>query len=187
MIQVNLLPEEFRRPDRTPMPLFLTVVFGIISVAILGMWLFALSSSLQNLEEANEQLQGQKATWSQRATVVDKLNREISTQKKRQNTIIGISLSKIMWSQKLIQLSRILDNDFEDFWIRNMTMTQTAKGGTLVLTSLCQGEDFARVSDFRNRLKNNPNFWYHFKAIRAPVIRRQGNKLSFNLTLLLRG
>lgn len=199
MIQINLLPEEYRRADATPLPMFLTIIVGVITVGFLLAWWLILSHSLRNVQIKNDELISLRDKWKKEAEEVDRISKEIQAFEKRQETIINISKSKIMWSQKLKQVSEVF-NQYKDFWVDSVTMTSSnpAAAGSLSLGAFCQGASYAKVAEFRETLRGNRTFWYHFSEIKNERIKllpaekktaRSGGapeRLSFTLSLVLR-
>jgi hypothetical protein len=100
---------------------------------------------------------------------VIKLEKEIETAKKRQETIIEISQSKIIWSQKLIQFGKIMA-EYPDFWIDRLNLQRGDKG-RLSLNFYALGSDLRKAAAFRERVISDTNFWYHFEKFDAPSIR----------------
>src|SRR4051794_30551221 len=116
MIEINLLPQEYRVQERTPLGLFLTIVVGICTVGAIGVYEINLKKELAAKELEKGRLQQEKERTDKEKENVIKLEKEIDIAKKRQETIIEISQSKIIWSQKLIQFGKIMQ-EYPDFWI----------------------------------------------------------------------
>jgi Tfp pilus assembly protein PilN len=170
MIEINLLPSEYRVQERTPLGLFLTIVVGICAVGGIGVYELNLRNDLQRLKQRNDDLTKEAAAKKIEKEKVDKLRAEIATAEKRQNTIIEISQSKIVWSQKLIQFSKIMQ-DYPDFWIDRLNLQKAGAGsGTLTLNFYAVGNDLKKVAGFEERIKNDTNFWYHFERFNAPRV-----------------
>ncbi len=169
MIEINLLPEDFRPLERTPRGLFLTIVIGLLVVLGIGAFDMRARTDLRQAEQEKERLAQEKARWEGQKKEVDRLKKEIEVAQKRQMTIIGIAESKIMWSQKLCQLGRIL-SEYPLFWIDRLTMDR-ATG--LTTTFYVVTDDFTKVAEFREAIQNDTDFWYHFKAFEPPI----GNKM----------
>lgn len=191
MIEVNLLPPEFRPPEKTPLPLFITVVLGITLVGAIFIYEINLKSQLTKLQEDNRALTAEKAKLDAKKGEVDGLNREIATLKARQDMIIAISQSKIMWSQKLMQLATIMGG-FQEFWLSRMTLTRSQKSGTLDLAVSAGGKDLREVARFQDAIKDDPNFYYHFERLESSEVQIspakdavQKFKMDFNVKLPL--
>src|SRR5687767_986405 len=125
MIEINLLPQEYRPRDSTNVPLLLTILGGIVVVCGLFFTWMKLQSEVRELENGNRELAKKVADLEREAKNIDKLNEEIARQKSRQETIIEISQSKVMWSQKLEQFSDIM-RGYRNFWITSLTLSKAA-------------------------------------------------------------
>ncbi|MDC3378916.1 hypothetical protein OAX78_01360 [Planctomycetota bacterium] len=164
MIEVNLLPPEYRPREKTPLPLFVTVVLGITLVGAIFIYEINLNSKLAQLTDREAQLVSDTAEVQVQVDKVKELDAEIKTLEVRQKSIISISQSKIMWSLKLVQLSRIM-NEFQSFWIQNLSLTKARGGGQLQMQVNATGNDMREVARFRDALQQDPNFFYHFQRL----------------------
>jgi hypothetical protein len=169
MIEINLLPQEYRVQERTPLGLFLTIVVGICTVGAIGVYEINLKKELAAKELQKTELLREKAETDTKKEEVVKLEKEIETAKKRQETIIEISQSKIIWSQKLIQFGKIMA-EYPDFWIERLTLARGERG-RLNMNFYALGNDFRKAAAFRERVINDTNFWYHFEKFDSPSIR----------------
>ena len=173
LIEINLLPAEFRRREKTNLPLILSIACGLTVVG--GIALFGVSKNrdLAALESKLAQKSEDEKVLSAEAKEIDELKKDISQQRSRQDTIIAISESKIMWSLKLSQLARIMSEPkFADFWISNLRVTNRGKTGRgeLSMSVSALGNDYNKVSEFREAIKNDPNFFYHFQSLESATI-----------------
>jgi hypothetical protein len=191
MIEINLLPEEYRRPDGTPIPMVLTIVIGVIVVGSLGAASLKLLSARQNFRSIRDDKIQLRDSWRVKAQEIDKIVKDINKYKKRQQTIINISFSKIMWSQKLFQLTQIFSK-YKDFWVQTISMSQSGLSGRLTLNCFALGEYASTVTRFRTYLRRDYAFFYHFKTATSPIItvipgsEDDPVKMSFSMTLELR-
>jgi Tfp pilus assembly protein PilN len=169
MIEINLLPQEYRVQERTPLGLFLTIVVGICTVGAIGVYEINLKKELAQKELDNAKLKQDKVDWDKKKADVQALEKEIETAKKRQETIIEISQSKIIWSQKLIQFGKIMQ-EYPDFWIDRLQLQRTDKG-RLTMNFYALGSKLDRIAEFQSRVINDTNFFYHFERFEAPTKR----------------
>ncbi len=173
MIEVNLLPPEYRPRESTNVSLMVTLVGGLAVLGGLVLWLLSLNSELDQLKLQNESLTRKRDDLKVLEANVDKLKEEIARQKARQETIIEISQSKIMWSQKLEQLANILGTSgYEKFWVSTLSLTKQAKGSTFTLKFSGIGNSLSDVAALRDTMKNDANFFYHFSELQNPSVRR---------------
>jgi Tfp pilus assembly protein PilN len=173
MIEVNLLPPEYRPRESTNVSLMVTLIGGLAVLGGLVLWWLSLNSKLDELTLANETLTRKRDDLKVEEAKVDKLKEEIARQKARQETIIEISQSKIMWSQKLEQLANILaQSGYEKFWVSNMSLAKSSKGATFTLKFSGIGNSLSDVASLRDTMKNDANFFYHFSELRNLNVKR---------------
>ncbi|MCO5170757.1 MAG: hypothetical protein M9894_30890 [Planctomycetes bacterium] len=175
MIEINLLPQEYRPRDSTNVPLMLTALGGIVLVCGLMFYLVSVQNELRDLEHAVDDLTKKKADLELQAKKVDALKEEIERQKSRQETIIEISQSKVMWSQKLEQFARVMGSH-RNFWVNQLNLTKTAAGGsggsTFSMRVSGLHYDLNEVAKLRDALQNDQNFFYHFTELQSYSVSR---------------
>jgi Tfp pilus assembly protein PilN len=167
LIEINLLPLEYRVQERTPLGLFLTIIAGICVVGAIGVYELDLRKKLSNAQADNERLTKERDTWKAEKEKVDALRERIKKAELRQNTIIEISQSKIAWAQKLAQFGAIM-KDYPKFWIERLNLARSGTGGTLTLNFYAVGDNLRDIATFRERVIQDTNFWYHFDKFDSP-------------------
>jgi len=170
MIEINLLPQEYRVQERTPLGLFLTIIVGICTVGAIGVYEINLKKELAAKQLENQRLHAEADRTDKEKEAVVKLEREIDVARKRQETIIEISQSKIIWSQKLIQFGKIMA-EYPDFWIDRLSLQRGGDKAKLTLNFYALGNDLRKEANFQDRIINDTNFWYHFDKFEAPTVR----------------
>jgi Tfp pilus assembly protein PilN len=194
MIEINLLPGEYRPREKTNVPLMVTVAVGMLVVGFIIMWGIGLNRELGALTTEHSDLQKAKTSLEDDVKKVKALKSKIARQKARQDTIIQISQSKVMWSLKLQQLAQIMEK-FPNFWVKNMTLTKSRSNADLKLQLSATGSNLREVARFRDALKGDPNFAYHFgelegyqvNIINLPPSLNFSEKMDLALTLPLKG
>jgi Tfp pilus assembly protein PilN len=161
MIEINLLPPEFRVPDRTPIGMFLAIIVGICVVGGIGVYELNLSSELTQKERLNGELTTKREQAKAEKEKVDKLRVELTKAKKRQGAIVEISQSKILWSQKLTQFGQIMAQ-YPNVWINRLSFNPGGQGGGTLSLGFFLAGDYKDVGAFRERLLADVKFWYHF-------------------------
>jgi Tfp pilus assembly protein PilN len=166
MIEINLLPGEYRPREKTNVPLMLTVAVGMLVVGFIIMWGIQLNRELGAEITLNAELTTEKTALEDDVKKVKALKNKIARQKARQDTIIQISQSKVMWSLKLQQLAQIMEK-FPNFWVKTMTLSKSRGGADLKLQLSATGSNLREVARFRDALKADPNFAYHFGELQG--------------------
>jgi hypothetical protein len=186
MIEINLLPPEYRAPEGTNLPLIAALAIGVLVVGFTGLYGMNLSNELAQVESDLEKRLEDRPALEELAKKVDNHKADIGRQTSRQDTIIKISQSKVMWSLKLDQFARIM-NRFSTFWVTNMQLTQRSSrssgvSGQLNLQLSATGRDLNDVSRFRDALKHDTNFAYHFQNLPSPQVQIQSLSGYVNAT-----
>jgi hypothetical protein len=113
MININLLPHEFRPIKRTPLPYLLSGAIASITVVAIGV--VSLINST-DVKAANRRLADNKTALAQLKPIVEEYN-SISEKKlklaEQVNTINEIVSDRILWSRQLFNLNRLAT---ENMW-----------------------------------------------------------------------
>lgn len=168
MIEINLLPPQYRSVERTPLPVFLSLIGGLALIGAAFVGLLLMMKAVQRAEEAKSQITAERDKKKKLAEEVDQLERDIAEAKGRVDTVLGIADSKIFWGIKLDQLMRILPEGV--IWIDSLSIVQRPTGGELRLECNAKGVDLQRFTGWKQTLRQDTNFFYHFDGISAPVI-----------------
>jgi len=193
MIEINLLPSEYRPRDSTNLPLIGTLAVGIFAVGAIIIYGMQLNGELNRAKQRNETLTADRNAVKKRADEVDRKQREIDAAKIRQQTIIEISQSKVMWSLKIVQFAQIMEQ-FDDFWISDLSVSGKGNSGELQMNVYAMGSDLKRVAAWRERVKTDPNFFYHFGDLESDTVRissltgyeNAANQMTFRVSLPLK-
>jgi Tfp pilus assembly protein PilN len=179
MIEINLLPPEYRPRETTNIPLIATILGGVVVVCGLFFYWMSVNGQVAELTRKNADLAKQKTDLEAEAKKIDTLREEIERQKSRQETIIEISQSKVMWSQKLEQLAQILgQQEFKNrFWITSLTLVKAGgrAGATSTLAMKVSGigYDMREVAKLRDAIQQDQNFFYHFVKLESFTVNRK--------------
>ena len=157
MIEVNLLPQELRRVEHTPLPRFLTIIVGTTFVSIL----IALGAifhlrRLPDVARMDAALNQEVTTSTQSEKEHDLLLGQMEEVKQRKRAIAEIWRARIIWSQKLQQLGQMMP---KFIGLSKLTIEEAKRsgrdnevGGYLSLASVCAGADVDRLAMFRRIL-----------------------------------
>jgi hypothetical protein len=155
MIRINLLPESYRRAERTSPKVFAAALAGVIlvcsSVGWFGMVYFGdLARKTQEHKEVTERLAGVE----ERAKLFDDLTAEERDFSRRANTIKDIAKGRLLWTRIMDELITIVTNegnyDRHVAWFSNMNVRGSRdgrKGPAVSLPGKVQGKDMDKVSN----------------------------------------
>ena len=193
MIEVNLLPAEFRRVEHTPLPRFLVIILG--TAAVMATTAFGVIVNLRNVPdlEARQATHVRDIGASQpQAAVWDKLQDEIADAKERKQAIAEVWRTRILWSEKLSQLAQMAPNfiGFQEIKVdeprASGSRNEAETGGMLTLESLCAGANLDRVADFRRIVEgqirltsaSDPRVGQHFFSSFTEVLPTETTKVD---------
>jgi Tfp pilus assembly protein PilN len=202
MIRVNLLPQEYRKAEATPLKQFFATIGAVVVAAVA--WAVAgyvhygvLGPARQDLETLKEEVKGQEPQVKLSKNLEGWLG-EYRTQFEK---IDKVAESRVVASRKLDEIWEIVVSPKVpgryEVWLKNLawkTNPGGAKsGGDIVFACVSAGTQIARLSDFHEDLKTS-DFFKEFDDITYPygnredlgVGREPKEGWSFNFTLNLR-
>jgi len=177
MIEVNLLPLELRKAERTPLPRLMTIMGGTALICVLGVFLM---SRLQVINKTKKKLRDEKAKQPQLQKEADEV-KELKKKREefylRQKTIIREFNNRITWGEKLWHLNMIVnDADFKNLWISELYIeSKTRRSGRrqsrenlLKIVGFAFDDDLtetiAKINSFSRTLRKNEDFFKDFKS-----------------------
>ena len=109
MIQINLLPPEYRPRTGTPVARFVAILFGVVMVAsATGAYAYTHFIELKNVKEVRDvKAEEAKSKEAQRDRSLA-LQKEIDLYQKRRTAIQTINRERTLWSRKLDQFYDIV-------------------------------------------------------------------------------
>jgi len=187
MIEINLLPPQYRTVERTPLPVFLGLIAALVVLAGAGGFYMKLYNDGRKLKEKRDQLTSIRDSKAKEVEEIKRIEKEIAESQGRIDTVLGIAESKIYWAQKLDQFTKILPSYA---WIESLSYD----GSALKLAFKARGTSWQRYTELRQRLRNDTNFVYHFDSIPLVPISivppgpayLEPFVLSFNMSLPIR-
>jgi cell division protein FtsB len=109
MIQINLLPPEYRPRTGTPVVRFVAIVVGVVLIAsATGAWFYTHFIQLSNVLEIRDVLTEEATTKDQQKQRSLALQSEIDLYEKRRTAIQTVNRSRTLWSRKLDQFYDII-------------------------------------------------------------------------------
>jgi len=138
MIEINLLPEELREIDHTPYPRLVAILVGL--VAFLGLFYFAFAE-YQQIGFLNQEIKGLKelnAKDKNKVDQVEALKKSLANNQKREELVLQIVRSKMVWARKLDQFNEMVSN-YKDLWFDGVTIDAKTRAYTVTNTMKTKG------------------------------------------------
>ncbi|MFH1023576.1 MAG: hypothetical protein V1809_09330 [Planctomycetota bacterium] len=196
MIRINLLPVELRHVERTPLPVFISLVAGVIlscvATVAFAVGVVKLGDKRNELESVKRELENQKLI----AAKVDELERKMRQSVQWRSTFQEIKGRRIEWAPHFDEICDICPGHT---WLTGIKINREvvdAKGkltqaGTVVLNCYSLDPREEVLADLMRRIQNHPKFFRDFASIDDPEWERVYQKeirewaLKFNLNLTL--
>lgn len=175
MIRINLLPQEYRRNERTSPKVFAATILGVILVCSAFGWFgFVYLGELGNMEVEEAAVSEDLANKNKQASYHDALATEKKEYEKRSGTIQSIAKSRVLWTKIVDQLVDVVNNDGDVdrhlAWFKTLNVASgdgKKKGPSVSMPGWVQGKDIKKVADFHEDFENNP-FYTNVSIKSAP-------------------
>lgn len=162
MLNVNLLPEDRRQRERTPLPRFIVLLVGVAiitsEIAVCGYGYM----QWQTLLQEQEQLQSRKKNLQPKVDTFNELQQDINQLEQRQEILEEIRpeglKEKYQWSYAIDQLFTVIDES-PGVWIEDLSGQMEQGGGrgasaSLTLSFSTKGAPpFSRLTNFQQQMK----------------------------------
>ncbi len=176
MIQINLLPDEFRRSQRTSAAtlsvILIATFFGFGSLSVTGyLYLNVRAEAHSRVSILKEQLDN----MTPQVRYAESLDSEKGEFEKRNKTIQEIAKSRTLWSEKLDRFAEIVNRDVmsprHQVWFDGIDIEcgLEAKDPHMDLDGFSAGEEFKLVSNFHEDLSRDAVFAKGFTEFTAPT------------------
>lgn len=192
MIEINLLPPQYRAVERTPLPVFLGLLAGIALIGGAVVLMLMTVRESQQLKETKESAQVRLDAAITASQEFDALQKKINGAQGRIDTVLNIGESRMPWSIKLEQFVQIMP---QDVWIDGLDFARRPDGsGDMRFKVNARGTALKTVTEFKHTLRSSTNFYYHFDRInvREVIVKKSPpgyadpEYLSFEMVLPLR-
>lgn len=165
MLQINLIPLERRRKERTPLPRFIVIIAAVIVVLGLLIWDV---KTLLDTNKAEALLAEKNKEWSElQKTLTDAPLRQKRVELLREwkTAADKITDSRPFKWWHAVDILWDIFNEFPTVWITNFQTSDKGPTGKTQLpieammkfNCLSFGETTKTMTDFRRRLKNTPD------------------------------
>tara|TARA_R110002126_G_scaffold11114_3_gene50420 strand:+ start:15940 stop:16611 length:672 start_codon:yes stop_codon:yes gene_type:complete len=130
MIQINLLPDEYRKSARTPLKFVAAIAAATaINGSLVAVWTWMVFGVAAKLETEQTQLQMEMDGLTPQVAYHDALDEEITIFATREETLVTINKNRVLWTEKLDQLLDVVNsgNQVDHFiWFDDLSVKQEA-------------------------------------------------------------
>jgi hypothetical protein len=131
MILINLLPPELRKRQSGVSPMFLSVVAGGGTCALLLLlWVYIIWLRIPNADRLIEAKTEELRVKTEEAEQVLKLERQIAEAKDRYEQIVGMMTRKVYWARTIDEFATLLNGPFTipnfDVRCQDLTISESA-------------------------------------------------------------
>jgi len=165
MIRINLLPEEYRRSNRTPIKLMLgisaAVAVNTILISVLGWLAFGVA---KKIDSEMTTLQVEMDGLTPQVAYHRALEIEGKEYESRERTLSSITKSRIVWTRKLDELIDVINRGDEGqrhlVWMDDLSVAQSTSPrndnyGSLRASGHSGSDKFAQVANFLEDLETS--------------------------------
>ncbi len=162
MLEINLVPEEYKRTERTPLPRFVTIIVGVVLVAVgLVAVFFVKLAWLDAATATNSALEQRVASLAEDAKRYDELVNDITQLEKRRQVISDLWQKRVIWSRKLDELIDLVP---AYVWVSDLNLVEPTRtsarraaragasgaenAGKLTMDVVTDSADWRRIADF---------------------------------------
>ena len=165
MIRINLLPPEYRKKNRTPLKLMLTVSAGVAVNGVMIAWYAWLAFGVSaEIESERSVLQTELDGLTPQVSYHKALDGEQRRYAAREQTLGAITASRISWTRKVDELITIINSGGEGqrhfVWLDDLSVQQVAdsrakNAGSLKSSGHSGSDNFAQVANFLDDVENS--------------------------------
>jgi Tfp pilus assembly protein PilN len=112
MIEINLLPQEMRQPEGTPLPRLLTIIGGVVLAVVGG--LFGAQYYVVKIPQLRIQISDHERVKAQKGNVRERvaaLQRDLSKIQEKVNSMQTLEDSRIRWARVLDRIRKAVPED----------------------------------------------------------------------------
>jgi Tfp pilus assembly protein PilN len=180
MIRVNLLPQEYRKAESTPLKQFFATVGAVVVVALAVVALaFIHLGKLGPKEQDLKNIQDEVTTQAAKVKDSKELAAWLQEYKTQYEKIDKVAMTRVLWSRKIDQVWEVVVNpnpsNKYEVWLKNLSgkVVDTSKtGGEVAFSGASAGPQVYRLSDFHESVTQS-DFYKDFQAITYPAGNRE--------------
>jgi hypothetical protein len=185
VIQINLLPAEYRKSESTPIARFIAIVVGAILVTGgLVAYGFVHYSTLKGARELREATEADYVNKKAQSDVSLALQAEIDAYETRRRAIQQVAKGRILHSKKLDEFLDIIHSPPEKgayfVWLKDLNVKpprqvrrgKATSGGAVSFSGWAETIEFSRVTNLRDAIRKDAYF-EDFSSISYPNFKAQ--------------
>ncbi len=205
MIQINLLPPEYRKAESTPIARFVAIIAGAVLVtSALVAYGYVHYNELRGVREVRGATEAEFTNKKLQADISKSLQTEINAYEARRKAITKVASSRVLQSRKLDELLDVFHNGGDKsayfVWLKSLSVKpprasrrgKQTTGGTISFGGFSETIEFSRITNLREAVQKD-TFYEDMQGISSPVFKahfwdddklpRSAGKFSFDLTL----
>jgi Tfp pilus assembly protein PilN len=179
MIRVNLLPQEYRKAEATPLKQFFSVIGAAVVVALAAVvWAWVSFGTKAGTEQELESIKQTVNSQQEQLKQVKDLKAWVKEYKDQYERIDQVAKGRLVLSRKLDEIWEVVVNpnpqDRFQVWLQGFScslMPTKGSGGSVQFAATSAGTKFAKLSDFHEDLKKS-EFYRDFGDITYPAGQR---------------
>jgi Tfp pilus assembly protein PilN len=166
MIQINLLPEEFREKRRTPVKLMLAVSSSVaVNASLLAYWAWTAFGVSAEVKSELSVLRDTKTGLDPQVAYHRDLEKESKLFEAREQMLRQVTSKRVSWTQKLDQLIDVVNNGgdgekyliwFDDLQVDQKENARAKNYGKLKANGHSGSKVFTHVANFLEDLEQSP-------------------------------
>jgi len=204
VININLLPAEYRKTEATPIARFIAIVVGAVVVtASIVAYGYVHYSELRGAREVRAATEETYTNKKAQADVSKSLQTEVNNYEIRRKAIQQIASNRVLQSRKMDEFLDIIwsrgDRSSYFVWVKSLSVRpgraprrgKAQTGGVFTFAGFSESTEFSRITNLRDAIKSDP-FYEDFKGISPPVFKavkwddelepKSAGRFSFSLT-----
>ncbi len=183
MINVNLLPPEYRRVESTPVARFIAIVIGAIVVTSgLVVYGYIHYSKLKSVRDLREQTEANYANKKKQADRSKSLMAEVKAYEARRKAITDVARGRILHSRKLDEFLDIIHNRGDKttyfVWLERLSMAKPREtrrggpstGGAMAFQGFSESTEFSKITKLRDAIRKDA-FFEDFTRVTRPIFK----------------
>ena len=157
MIHINLLPEEYRQKQRTPIKFMAAMAAAVaVNASLIAWWGWTAFGAAAEVKSELSVLTDTQSALEPQVAYHESLEKESELFRSREQTLGNITQNRMPWTKKVDQLVDLIHNGGEEkylVWLDDLTVDQkpnrrNGSAGQMRASGHSGSENFAHVANF---------------------------------------